>query len=102
MNTLTKLETVNVQLEDGYPVFADGDDLAIAMIIARNGESHFAGIIKHTGFERGAFASTVAHDSHNLLVIGRDVPSMVTAAGAVYNMQGGVAIAEGESVMDTA
>ncbi|MEL6270364.1 MAG: adenine deaminase C-terminal domain-containing protein [Chloroflexota bacterium] len=97
--TLTKLERIGVTLQDGFAVFADGDDLAITAILARDGETHFAGLIRGTGFERGAFASTVAHDCHNLIVIGRDVDAMVTAARRVHEMGGGVVVADGDAVL---
>ncbi|MES1211429.1 MAG: adenine deaminase C-terminal domain-containing protein, partial [Acidobacteriota bacterium] len=49
--------------------------------------------------QRGAIASTVAHDHHNLVVIGVDDRSMRTAALAVASTGGGLAVAEGETVL---
>ncbi|MDQ7027277.1 MAG: adenine deaminase C-terminal domain-containing protein [Anaerolineae bacterium] len=97
--TLTKLETSLIQLRDGYPQFDDDDELAIAAILARNGKSYFAGLIKNTGLKAGAFASTVAHDSHNLLVIGRNPESMLTAAQGVSDIGGGVVIARDNEII---
>lgn len=97
--TLTKLETLSLVLDDGYAQFSTGDNLALVGLFARNGAHQFVGVIQHTGLVRGAFASTVAHDCHNLIVIGRDVPSMVTAANTVAALGGGVAVADGEQVI---
>ena len=100
MNTLTKLEQITVSVDaDGNPIFTEGDGLALASIYARDGSSHMVGIIKNTGLGAGAFASTVAHDCHNLLVIGRDAASMSWAAQAVKATGGGVAVAEGENLL---
>lgn len=97
--TLTKLEKQDIRLEDGFPVFTDGDDLAITAILARDGKTHFAGLISGTGFTEGAFASTVAHDCHNLIVIGRAPAAMVTAARRVHEIKGGVVVARGDEIV---
>jgi adenine deaminase len=44
---------------------------------------------------RGALATTVAHDSHNLIVYGRDPIDMAVAANAIIDAQGGMAVASG-------
>jgi adenine deaminase len=51
------------------------------------------------GLRRGALASTVAHDHHNLLVVGADDGSMRTAARAVAAAGGGQAAADGDRVL---
>lgn len=51
------------------------------------------GVVEGIGFhEPAAIAMTVAHDSHNVLVIGNDDSLMAKAAGAVAEAQGGVAV----------
>ncbi|MRN52038.1 amidohydrolase family protein [Paenibacillus sp. LC-T2] len=51
------------------------------------------GVVEGIGFhERAAIAMTVAHDSHNVLVIGNDDELMAQAANAVADAQGGVAV----------
>lgn len=47
------------------------------------------------GEPRGAIATTIAHDSHNLLVLGRDPADMQAAANALIACGGGMAVAEG-------
>lgn len=44
---------------------------------------------------RGAVASTVAHDSHNLLVVGTDIRDMQAAANLVIQSHGGIAAVSG-------
>jgi len=51
------------------------------------------GVVEGVGFhEPAAIAMTVAHDSHNILVIGNDDDLMARAANAVADAQGGVAV----------
>jgi adenine deaminase len=57
------------------------------------------GFIKGFGLRRGAIAGTVAHDHHNLVVIGADDASMRRAVEAVVQMGGGLVAVEGEDVL---
>ncbi|QDI91124.1 adenine deaminase [Salicibibacter halophilus] len=79
-------------------------DLCKMGVIERHGRNgnHGLGILKGIGFDKpAAMASTVAHDSHNLMVIGNDEHKMATAANKVVEMQGGIAVIseEGETIL---
>jgi adenine deaminase len=86
---------------DGEVVADPARDIAKIAVIER----HLAtgnvglGLVKGLGMQRGAIASTVAHDSHNLIVSGMDDRSMMTAIRAVVEMRGGMAAALDESVL---
>ena len=97
-STLTKLEQRAVRLQDGQVLFQEDDGLALASVIARNKSSRTVGLIANTGLRDGAWASSVAHDCHNLLVIGRSPEAMAQAANAVHALGGGVAVATREGV----
>ena len=58
------------------------------------------GFATNVGLSRGAFASTVAHDAHNLVVLGADDPSMLACARRLAEIGGGIAIAEDGRVVD--
>jgi adenine deaminase len=51
------------------------------------------------GLARGAIASSVGHDSHNVIVVGADDTSMETAVRRAAEMGGGIAIASGTQVL---
>lgn len=51
------------------------------------------GVLRGWGQWSGALATTVAHDSHNLVVFGTDAASMAAAANAVAQNGGGMAVA---------
>ena len=57
------------------------------------------GLVRGMGLKRGAIASTVAHDHHNIVVIGVDDQSMLTAAHAVANTRGGMAAVDGDTIL---
>ncbi len=57
------------------------------------------GFVRGVGLKRGAIAGTVAHDHHNLMIIGADDASMMTAARAVAGVGGGLAAALGDQVL---
>ena len=57
------------------------------------------GFVKGIGIKRGALASSVAHDHHNIVVIGVDDESMLTAARRVARLGGGMVVAEGEEIL---
>jgi adenine deaminase len=57
------------------------------------------GFIQGFGLHRGAIAGTVAHDHHNLITIGSDDISMLSAAHAAAEGGGGLAVAVGQHVV---
>jgi len=57
------------------------------------------GFVQGLGLRRGAIASTIAHDHHNLVVAGVDNISLTTAAAAVADMGGGLAVADGIRIL---
>lgn len=67
-------------------------DVAKIAVIERHKASGNIGVgfVKGFGIRRGAIASTVAHDAHNLMVMGTNDPDMRIAAEALIASQGGV------------
>ena len=76
------------------------DLLKIAVIERHMASGNMSrGFVRGLGLKRGAIASTVAHDHHNLIVVGADDASMKTAALAVADMRGGQAAADGDTIL---
>ena len=76
-------------------------DIAFLAVIERHQSSGRIGrgLVKGFGLTSGcALASTVAHDSHNLLVMGTDPTAMARAANRVAEMNGGVCLVRGDAV----
>jgi adenine deaminase len=57
------------------------------------------GFVKGLGLKKGAIASTVAHDHHNIVVAGVDDESMFSAVQAIAATRGGMAAAYGDTVL---
>jgi adenine deaminase len=57
------------------------------------------GFVKGFGIKQGAMASTVAHDAHNLLVIGTDDADMALAANVLIREGGGMAVVQAGQVL---
>ncbi len=50
------------------------------------------------GLQHGALASSVAHDSHNIVAVGADAASLCRAVNALVEAGGGIAVADGDGV----
>ncbi|MFW0968292.1 MAG: adenine deaminase C-terminal domain-containing protein, partial [Thermacetogeniaceae bacterium] len=91
---ITELPVVNGALEASV---AQG--LAKAAVIERHGNNKGTGLgfVKGFGFHSGAVASTVAHDSHNLLIVGMNDEDMALAGNTLAECGGGmVAVRDGK------
>lgn len=77
------------------------DVLAIACIerYGRNGSIGKA-FVKGFGLEQGAFAESVAHDTHNIIVVGTCLADMTAAVNHVIGMGGGIAVVKNGRVID--
>ncbi|WP_027418317.1 adenine deaminase [Crocinitomix catalasitica] len=94
---ITKKLTLPAKVEDGHYVSdIENDILKIAVINRYKKAKPAIGFIKNIGLKSGAIASTVAHDSHNIIVVGTNDKAMTEAANHVIKCKGGiVAIGEG-------
>jgi adenine deaminase len=94
----TKEEWVELPVEGELLRLDPERDVSKVCVIERHGKTgeHRVGLVSGLDFkESAALATTVAHDSHNLIVVGNSEDLMVRAAQAVVEAQGGVAVAIG-------
>lgn len=99
---LTESLVMDAAVCDGLAVAAPERDLLKMAVVERHRGSGGMGLgfVRGVGLRRGALAGTVAHDHHNLVVIGADDVSMRTAAAAVAETGGGQAVAVGQNVVE--
>src|SRR5690606_57371 len=97
----TEHRVLDVKQVDGCAVAdVERDILKMAVIERHRATGNVGtGCIQGIGLRRGAIAGTVAHDHHNLVVIGADDESMMTAARAVARIGGGLVAVEGTQVL---
>jgi adenine deaminase len=87
------------KVESGNAVAdASRDLLKIAVINRYNDAKPSLAFIQGFGLQVGAIASSVAHDSHNIIVVGCDDEAMARAVNAIMQQQGGISAANGETV----
>ncbi|MCR5499823.1 MAG: adenine deaminase [Acetatifactor sp.] len=93
------LDKAAISDSQGQRVFAPGvetdqDIIKIAVIERHKNTGHVGvGFVSGYGLKRGAIASSIAHDSHNLIIAGTNDADMTIAANAVCENEGGLAIA---------
>ena len=56
------------------------------------------GFISGIGLSRGAFASSIAHDSHNIIAVGTDDQSITVTINEIIRTQGGLAVFDGNEI----
>ncbi|MCY7484068.1 adenine deaminase [Paenibacillus alvei] len=90
-----------VDIENGYfRSSVEKDQLKIAVFERHHHTGCVGlGIVKGFGIQSGAIASTVAHDSHNLVVAGSNDRDMLTAIQALRQMEGGLVVTSGGKVL---
>ncbi|KAF0125739.1 MAG: Adenine deaminase [Elusimicrobia bacterium] len=96
-------QTIEPVKQDGGFVSADTDRdiLKIAVIERHMASGRVAkGLVRGFGLKKGAIASSVSHDSHNIVVIGTHDGDMYTAAVQVVKMQGGIVAALNGQVLE--
>ena len=78
-----------------------GDIVKLA-VVERYGKTGGIGVtyVKGFGLKRGAIASSVSHDHHNIVVAGTNDIDMAICVKAIEDMQGGLAIVEGGKLVD--
>lgn len=97
--TYTKEIHKSIPISDGlFDWQKGGVCLAIVFERHRNSQSAGYGFVTGACLQHGAVATTYAHDSHHLLVLGASPQDMLLAANTVIVSQGGIAVVEGNRV----
>jgi adenine deaminase len=86
---------------DGHAVSDPERDLVKLAVAERHlGTGRLAvAFLSGSGLRRGALASTVAHDAHNLVVVGADDDDMAAAAQRLAEVGGGIVVVDGGAVV---
>lgn len=94
---VTRHERMDAAIISGFAVADPKRDLLKIAVINRYVPRAPAalGFVKGFGLRRGAIASSVAHDSHNIVAVGADDTSLATAVNLVIAGRGGLSVAEG-------
>lgn len=98
---ITEHLTAEIEPVDGDKRPDPARDLARIAVIERHGKTggRATGFVRGFGMARGAIASTVCHDHHNLAVVGIDYADMALAANRLRALEGGFAVAAGGEIL---
>lgn len=92
---LTRHLDCTLEIRSGEKLADPGRDILKAAVFARHGRNRNVGrgFVRGFGLRRGALASSVGHDSHNLCVVGTNDRDMAVAVNALIESGGGYAVA---------
>ena len=92
---ITKEYIANAKTIDGKLIQDLDNDILKLVVLNRykNNIKPAIGFVKNIGLKKGAFASTVAHDSHNIIAVGADDESIVAAINQLVKTKGGLSMA---------
>ena len=101
---LTKKVPVKVKLDkDGEFVFDEKQDIVKVAVVERHKGTGKVGcgFMKGYGLKRGAIALSVAHDSHNMIVVGTNDDDMAFSITSLAEQKGGIVLIEGGKVIES-
>lgn len=92
---ITKKTKDEIKLRDGFVVAdVERDVLKLVVVERHRATGNIAvALVKGFGLKRGALASSIAHDSHNLVAVGVDDADIFAALREIQRLQGGLVVA---------
>jgi len=98
---LTRKRMLQPGTSDGEFVSDTERDILKLAVVERHGKNGNVGkgFVKGFRLRRGALASSVAHDSHNIVAVGVSDDDILAAVRAVAQMQGGLVVCAGGAVL---
>lgn len=94
------IETVEVDKNGYFVANAKKDQQKIIVIERHKNTGNIGkGILKGLKLDSGAIATTISHDSHNLIVVGTNDEDVLTAIEAIKAMQGGIVVVNQHKVL---
>lgn len=92
----TKASVVKAKIENGKVVSDIQNDVLKMVVLNRYMPSKPAvGFIKNMGLKKGAMASSIAHDSHNIVAVGTNDLDIINAINAIIVEKGGISVSNG-------
>lgn len=90
----------DLPLRNGEKRVDPANDVIKVAVVARHGKNRNIGrgFVQGFGLKRGAIASSVGHDSHNICVVGVSDADMAVAVNRLIELKGGFVVAEGGQV----
>lgn len=88
------------KVQDGSVISNIAEDTLKLTVVNRYGNTRPAiAFIKKFGLKRGAIASCVAHDSHNIIAVGTDDEAICQAVNTIIKQKGGICAIDGQDIV---
>lgn len=100
-NVTTNKVMRRVSIKDGLYVNNPENDILKVAVVERH---HYTknigiGLLEGYGLKNGAIAMSIAHDSHNIVVVGDNDKDMFKAVEKLHSIQGGIAVVSNDKVL---
>ncbi len=96
---ITKKIWAKTKQQNGFWVSDVENDVLKIVVVNRYQNAPVAKcFVKNFGLKRGAMASSVAHDSHNIIAVGVDDESLAAAINSIIKNRGGISCADGNEI----
>lgn len=97
---VTGQELVLPKIENGNLVSDPSKDILKMVVLSRYGDDPVQiGFIKNIGLKKGAIASSIAHDSHNIIAVGATDKDIVGAVNRLVENKGGIVVGTAEHLL---
>lgn len=98
---VTGQELALAKVENGNLVSDPARDILKLVVLSRYRNSPVQiGFIKNMGLKKGAIASSIAHDSHNIIAVGVTDKDIVEAVNRLVQNKGGIVVGTAEDLLD--
>lgn len=98
---VTDDRAMEVEAIDGFLQPDTARDLLKIAVVERYGQGRVGvGLLHGLGLKAGAMASSVAHDAHNIVVVGTNDTDMVAAVREIERLQGGLVVSQDGAIVD--
>ncbi|MDF2879733.1 MAG: ade [Clostridiaceae bacterium] len=99
----TKKEICNIKEKDGFIAEVLSEDVLKIAVLERHNNlgKKSVGFVKGLNIKNCSIAQTIAHDSHNVIVIGDNDEDMTLAVNEIINVGGGIAMVSDGKILET-
>ena len=100
---ITRKRMEKVKISEGVIMPDIGRDILKLVVVERHRATGNIGLglVRGFGLKRGAMASSIAHDSHNIVAVGTGDEDILTAVKEIERLQGGLVVAAGGKVLSS-
>lgn len=100
MNILREVQIQTLSVKDGKVDITHREDLAFVCVCNRYGrENKTIAVMQNFGLKEGAVATTISHDSHNMVIVYRKEEDALCAATRLQSAGGGMCVVKDEKVL---